>query len=844
VTGRFRWVLAMAWRDTRSSRRHLVLYAVSIVLGIAALVSIASFGENLKQAIGEQSKALLGADLVLSSSDPFSDEAEELFTEMGGDRAREIGFPSMILFEDSGRSRLVSVRAIESGFPFYGDLETDPVDAGRRFRSGHRLVADESLLMQFDAHRDDRVRLGSGQFTVAGTLRKVPGESPGAGMVAPRVYIPFDTLPSTDLVRKGSRVTYRIYFRFPQGVDIEKRLEPLRARFSELNLSSRTVSSRQRSLGRAYRNLNRFLELVGIVALLLGSVGVASGIHVFVREKLSSVAVLRCLGATARSTVSIYLIQATMIGLLGAALGAGLAGAVLQMLPLVLGDLLVVEIENDLSWRAVLEGLSVGVGMTVLFALFPLLEVRRVSPLSAIRSTVEAHPPIWRDWLRLFTALVLLGGICGFILLQVDSRRYAAAFALGILGSFGLLTLTGWGLMRAARLLVPRKAPYVIRQGLANLHRPNNRTLLVVLALGLGTFLVSALNLVQGMLIHQVEVTAAEDDSNMILFDIQPDQRDGVADLMHDHGLPLVAEAPVVTMRLASINGRANREIRDDKDRKISRWVLNREYRSTFRRSLTGTETMHSGEWFAEWTSNSDPVPISLEIGIAEEMRAGLGDRLEFDVQGVPVSCVVANLREVDWRRVRPNFFVVFPVGPIDAAPWFAIMSTRIPDSAASAAFQRDLLERFPNVSAIDLRLILETVNSVLDKVSFVFRFLALFTVVTGLIVLTGSVLAGRYQRLRENVLLRTLGASRRQVGWIEVSEYFLLGSIAAGAGAILAWFASWAIGHFVFELRGLPAILPLVVACLVVPAMTVAVGWATGLRFLNHPPLAVLREE
>ena len=221
-----------------------------------------------------------------------------------------------------------------------------------------------------------------------------------------------------------------------------------------------------------------------------------------------------------------------------------------------------------------------------------------------------------------------------------------------------------------------------------------------------------------------------------------------------------------------------------------------------------------------------------------------MGDSLAFDVQGVPITCVVANLREVDWRRVRPDLFVVFPVGPIDKAPWFAIMSTRVADSAASAAFQRDLLEKFPNVSAIDLRLILETVNGVMDKVSFVFRFLALFTVVTELIVLAGSIMAGRYQRLRENVLLWTLGASRRQVGWIEVSEYFLLGIFAAVSGLILAWFVSWAIGHYIFELRSLLAILPLGAACIFVAATTILVGWATGVKFLNQPPLVVLRED
>jgi putative ABC transport system permease protein len=299
-------------------------------------------------------------------------------------------------------------------------------------------------------------------------------------------------------------------------------------------------------------------------------------------------------------------------------------------------------------------------------------------------------------------------------------------------------------------------------------------------------------------------------------------------------------------MRLAEINGRTNQEIRDDPERTIPRWVLRREYRSTFRRDLSGTETLVSGEWIQEW-ADPDPdaaVPVSLEVDIADEMGVELGDQLVFDVQGVPVRCVVASLREVDWRRVRPNFFVVFPMGPIDAAPWFMIMSTRVAGSESSAAMQRDLVDRFPNVSAIDLRLILETVNGVLDKIGFVFRIMSLFTVATGLIVLAGSVLTGRFQRLRENVLLRTLGASRRQVGWIEVTEYFALGFLAALAGSILAWMASWAVGVFVFEIKGPPDLVPLGLACLVTSTLTVLVGWLTGVRVLNQPPLAVLREE
>lgn len=836
----------MAWRDTRSSRRHLLLYACSIVLGVAALVSIASFSQNLRDAINDQSRALLGADLVLSSRQPFSEEAEQIMAELGGRQAREISFASMVLFVDSGRSRPVSVRAVEDGFPFFGNLETDPGDAVLAFRNSNRLIAEESLVMQFGAEPGDEIQLGSARFTLAGALKSVPGESPGAGLVAPRVYIPLDQLPAADLLGKGSRVTHRVYFAFSADVVIDEMLEPWWARFKEADLSSRTVNDRQRSLGRAYSNLNRFLELVGIVALLLGGIGVASGIHVFIKEKLAAVAVLRCLGASARLTVAIYLVQAAGIGLVGSLLGSALAGGVLHFLPNLLGEFLVVDVATGLSWAAVGEGLLVGVGLTVLFALFPLLEVRRVSPLLAIRASVERSRPLWKDPMGLLAALVLLGGVCGFILLRVDRLRYGAAFSAGILVSFGLLALTGWLLIRAARTLVPRSAPYVLRQGLANLHRPNNRTLLVILALGLGTFLVTSLHLVQRGLLGQIELSGTVDESNMILFDIQPDQRDGVAALLQEHDLSLIEEAPVVTMRLAEINGRTNREIRDDPERKIPRWVLGREYRSTFRRELSPTETLVSGEWISEW-AETDPegeVPVSLEVDIADEMGVGLGDHLVFDVQGVPVRCVVASLREVDWRRVRPNFFVVFPQGPVDAAPWFMIMSTRVADSAASAALQRDLVDRFPNVSAIDLRLILETVNGVLDKIGFVFRVMSLFTVATGLIVLAGSVLTGRFQRLRENVLLRTLGASRRQVGWIEVTEYLALGFLAALSGSILAWLASWAVGTFVFELKAPPDLLPLVVACLVTSTLTVGVGWLTGIRLLNQPPLAILREE
>ncbi len=838
------FVLRMAWRDTRTSRRRLLLYAVSISLGVAAMVAIASLGHSLRHSVRQQSTALLGADMVVRSGAPFSEEVERTLATLGGEQAREIGFSSMVLFPASGQSRLVSVRAIEDAFPFYGALETKPAAASREFRARRAVLVEENLMLQFGAKVGDELRLGTQTFEIAGALVKVPGESPGFNLVAPRVYLPMHYLEQTQLVGRGSRVQYRTSFMLPGGVDAEAFRREHEDAFDRERVRIETVGGREAALGRTIGNLERFLGLVAFVALLLGAVGVASGVHVFVRQKLASIAVLRCIGATARQTFLIYLVQAAALGLVGAAAGVLLGLAVQSALPGLLGALLPPDIELLVSWRAVLGGMAAGVGVTLALTLLPLLAVRRVSPLLAIRSTIEPPRGSWRDPATLAVLAISVAAVTLVAASQAARAVHGLTFVLGAGVVFGVLALIGRGLAMLARRLAARRTSYIWRQGVANLFRPNNRTLLLVVALGLGTCLVAVMVLTQRLLVGQLELSQADGQSNMILFDIQTDQREVVRAAIEEQGLHVIDEAPVVSMRLATVKGRGVAEIMADADRRIPSWVLQREYRSTFRSSLNDAERLVAGALTATVASGQSPVPVSLEIDIANDLGVRVGDPLVFDVQGVPVDCVVGSLREVDTRRVRPFFFVVFPEGVLEDAPQFIIMSTHVPDASASGLLQRILFERFPNVSVIDLTLILQTVNAVIDKAGLVFRLMAWFVVGTGVVVLFGVMASGRLQRLRESVLLRTLGASRRQITWIQVTEYWLLGTIAALTGSVLAWFAAWALGRWVFETRTLPDVAPLVALWLGVSLLTVLVGAISGRRLLNQPPLELLRQE
>lgn len=838
----FPWLLTMAWRDSRRSRSRLVLFISSVILGIAALVAIYSLGDNLRQNIDTQAAALLGADLQISGTQPAPAKLRPLLDSLGGDRSEERRFASMAYFPKNGGSRLAQVRALEGGYPYYGELETIPEEAGRTFRDKKQALVDQTLMLQFDAKVGDSVKVGEVTFVIAGVLLKAPGQTGISTTVAPSVYIPLRYLEQTGLEQKGSRISYLYFFKYAPQTNVEKIVKSIGSRLEADDFETQTVQGQKESTGRSFEDLTKFLALVGFIALLLGCVGVASAVHIYIREKLNSIALLRCLGVKSSQAFVIYLIQIVGVGFLGSVLGAVLGTVIQQFLPVVLKDFLPFELTTAISWSSIGQGVLLGTLISILFALLPLISVRNISPLRVLRASYETDSSV-KDPLRWLIYGLILVFVFLFTYLQTTSWLEAAIFTASILAAFLLLLAMAALLTGLVQRFFPSSWSYVWRQGLANLYRPQNQTSILIVSIGLGTAFICTLILVQSLLLKRVDLSTSGNQPNIVLFDIQSNQREEVLSLAEKQGLPIIQSVPVVNMRLEKVNNLTAADLKKDTSNRVSYRIFSREYRVTFRDTLNEFEKLKRGTWQGTF-SGDGPVPISVEEGFAERNRLRLGDTLMFNVQGALMSTVIGSLREVDWGGVRTSFIVIFPAGVLEEAPQFHVLLTRVSSNQRSADFQRLIVQRFPNISIVDLGLVLKILDELLEKIGFVIRFMAGFSILTGLIVLISSVLISKYQRLQESVLLRTLGASRKQIFAITALEYFFLGALAAATGILVALAGSWALAKFTFKVDFTPQPLSLLLVFLAVSGLTVLIGLLNSRGILSRSPLEVLRQD
>ena len=838
----FSWLILMAWRDSRRNRSRLFLFISSIIIGIAALVAIYSFEYNLKKDIDSQAKSLLGADLVIETNKTVSKEALPMLMELGDKRSEERAFASMIYFPKNEGTRLVNVRALSGEYPYYGDIETSPANASRTFRLEKRALVDKTLMLQFDVKPGDSIKVGELTFEIAGVLNKAPGQTGFNSSVAPIVYIPLAYLEETGLSQKGSRITYNFYYKFAEEVDVEKLAKKLEPQLEKSELDYETIESRKENTGRSFEDLTEFLALVGFIALLLGCIGVASAIHIYIREKINTIAILRCLGASSRQAFIIYLIQIIGIGLIGSMVGALLGTLIQQFLPMVLGDFLPVKITVAISWAAIAQGILLGLIISILFALLPLVSVRNISPLNTLRLSFQ-ETSLFKDPVKWLVYFIIVSFVFGFTYLQMGSLKKTVFFTSGVLAGFLVLAALAYAMMWLARRYFPSSWSYLWRQGFANLFRPNNQTLILVVSIGLGTAFICTLFFVQDILINRVTLSSSKNQPNMVLFDIQSDQKAAVSNLTKSMNLPVLQEVPIVNMRMTEIKGRTAADYKKDSVAWGAMRGLEREYRVTYRDSLSDSEEIIEGKWIGR-AEPGKPVYVSIEDGYARRIGVKVGDELKFNVQGAPLKALVGSTRKVDWNRIQTNFILIFPAGVLEDAPQFHVLLTQVPSNEISAKYQQAVVRTFPNISMIDLGLVLSVLDEILDKMGFVIRFMAAFSIITGLIVLISSVLISKYQRIRESVLLRTIGASRKQILVITALEYFFLGALAAGAGIILSLIASWSLARFTFETSFMPDILPVALLFLIITSLTVLIGLFNSRGILNRPPLEVLRSD
>ena len=812
-----RFVLRMAWREGRGEgARRLWLLSAAIIAGVAALVAINSFTQNMRDAVAEQARALVGADVVIRSTRPFPDTVEAFIAGLADrpNRARVTSLIGMGYVPRTEGVRLVQIRAVEPGYPFYGAITTDPPGIWSQLADRNGVLVDPVLLPALEARVGDTLALGEGRFPILGQVLSVPGEIGVATAFGARVYIPAAALGRTGLMQFGTRAEYEEYVRLPAGSDAPALARKHRPFLREQRAGIRTVEQSQENLTEALTRLGNYLGLVALVALLLGGLGVASAVNVLIKRKLDTIAVLRCLGAPSRALLGVYLTLAVAMAGAGSLAGAAVGVGLQQLLPLLFQGLLPVDVRVTPSAGSILLGTALGLWVAGMFAALPLLAIRRVSPLRTLRRDVDPLPARARTG-RVVLLLIALS-VVGLSIIQVGHPIMGAVFAAAT--GFGLLVLwlAARGLIAGVRRWFPRRWPYLWRQGLANLYRPANQTVMVVLGLGFGASILTTLYLVQSNLFREFRPGLQNINPNLMLFDIQPPQAEGVRETIRENGLEPTPLVPIVTMRIKAIRGvpvsqlmpppppdsaAAAAEPPPAEPRTTpAGWALRREYRSTYRDTTTSGEKVVEGEWWTGPAADSGPVLISVEQELANDLLVKVGDEITWEIQGAEVLTRVANLRTVEWRRFEPNFFVVFQAGALERSPQMLITLARADSAMVRGRVQRQVAERFPNVTILDLSQIRAALEGILDRGALIVRFLALFSLATGAVVLVGSVSASRLARVREAVLLKTLGATRSQVLRILVAEYTAIGVLATLVSVVLASAAGWALFRWVFK--------------------------------------------
>jgi putative ABC transport system permease protein len=689
----------------------------------------------------------------------------------------------------------------------------------------------------------DRLEVGAAHFTITGVVEREPDGPASLVTLGPRVMIGAGALERTGLMQPGSRVRYRVLLRLPESIGSRSAREDLARQVQDPSVRVSSFDEAQPGLRRFFTQLTTYLGLVGLASLLVGGIGVASSVSTFVRRQMPTIAILKAIGADARTLLATYLVQTLALGALGSLVGATLGVMLQPVLIRVLSGLVPFTLEAHAEPWTIARGVAMGVLVTFLSALWPLLEVRAVRPSLLLRRDVDQaalSPP--RPWAA---ALPIVAGLVALSLWQAGSLVVGGIFLGASAAALAALMLLSRALVAVSARL-PRLPSLAWRQGVAALRRPGGQSARVVVSLGVGVMLLVAIGFLEESLGRQIDHEQRREAPSFFFIDLQADQRDAFTRVVRDAGSAPAVVTPVIRSRLAAIDGRPI--TREDVDIRRARnddtvWYLTREYVLTYAAVPPPSNTLTAGRWWTPAEAASGGPRISVEEAAARALGVQVGSRLTFDIQGVEVEAEVMSLRKVDWQSLSTNFFVIFSPGALDDAPATFVATARVP-AAAEHALQDRVVAAFPNVTAIPVRDILERVSAVLAEIAVAIRLIALFTVGTGFVVMAGALTASRYQRLYESVVLRTLGATRGVVARTFAVEYACLGAAAGIGGTVLAVALAWGVLRFVLDTPWAFEPAAMLLGVVLTVALAVAIGFLATFRLLGHKPLSVLRGE
>ncbi len=848
-----RFVFLTALRETRSAWKRLIFFFVCIAIGVGAIVALRSVIQSVRHVLTTEARTLIAADILLSTDRPWQSGTPERIAARvdaipGAARIDSVEMATMArtIDETAGLSKVVELRAVQAGFPFYGQftLQDGRPYSHSMLENGGALVRPE-LLAQLRLGVGDEFVIGRSRFTVRGVISLEPGRSLSGFSLGPRVLIDYDDLPATGLLTFGSRVVRQVLLRVPDD-RIDSLTRDLQSELRPQFVRVRSYRDRQEQIGEDFLRAENYLSLVGLVIVVLGGIAVSSVTRVFVRQKIKSIAVMKCVGGTSRQILSVYLVQALTLGLLGSLAGIAFAAIAIAAIPRDLNQIGTLTVPYGLSWSAVLQGLGIGVLVSLLFSMVPLLEVRQVKPSLLLRQETAAGR---RDWFQIGATAAVAAALIGLASWQAASLRVGLSVCLGFVGLTFVLHWVGWALTRLTRPLA-RSTWFPVRQAVLHLSRPGNQTRVILLTVGLGTFFIMGVRGLQTNLLSQFAMQIGENAPDLFLVDIQQDQ---VADMKAFLAgrLPSGSQATLIPVLRARVTGRGVR-LEDVEDLQ-GRGMLSREYTITYRGGLEANETLVEGT-FPKPLEGADPLgdprqmpEVSIEEGIVERFGIAVGDVMRFDILGRAVHARVSGIRRVEWRDGRSGgFMFVFGANTFQAAPHWYIAPVRanVPDPAQRARLTADLVVKFPNVSVIDLREVLEMVRKVFGVVTVAIDVVGSLVILTGGLILIGAVAVTKFQRVYEAAIFKTLGASSRAIAAMLMVEYGLLGTLAGAVGSFAALALGWGVSRFALDIPWRPLLHENVAGTVITSLLIMTIGVAASADVLRRKPLAALRAE
>jgi putative ABC transport system permease protein len=838
----------MAAREMRASWKRLLFFFMCIAIGVGAIVALRSVIQNLRLAFMGEARALIAADAIVNSNQPLKPELvagiDRRLAEAGAVSTQSVEIATMTrpADRDGGRARMVELRAVEAAFPYYGQMKLGQglaYDHG--LLRGFGVLVRPELLAQLDVNVGDVLMIGSQRFTIRGVIEREPGRRLGAFSLGPRVFVDLADLEKAGLLGFGSRAAWQRLLKVPDAA-FDELVAGLRADFAGEYARLRSSKSAEDAMGEDFDRAENYLSLVGLVIVILGGIGVSSVTRVFVQQKMKSIAILKCVGARSLQLLAIYVSQVAALGLAGSLLGVVLAALAMPAIPQFLANATPgVDIAYTLTAPAVMQGIGIGMLVSLLFSLVPLLDVRHVKPSLLFRDEARVRRP---DAVQIIVSVVVVVGLVGLTVWQAGSLQIGSIVAAGLAATAIVLHLAGSLLIRAIRPLARSKS-FALRHAVLQLSRPGSQMRIVLLSVGLGSFFIIGVRSLQENLVDQFAVRMTADSPDMFLLDVQRDQAQAVAGVLAAHldaGTAVPSLIPVLRARVVGVSGRElNLENYEDVR---GRGSLGREYTITYRATLADNETVMAGQIWDP--APSDEPEVSIEQFISEEFKINIGDTMRFDLLGRVISARVTSVRLVEWSESRAGgFMFVFRPGVLEKAPHSFIGFLRGPkDVERRARLQAALVAVAPNVSVIDGREIIDAITAVIENVTLAVTVVGTLVVLSGLMILIGAVAMTKFRRVYEAAIFKTLGATRGVIAGVLVLEYGLLGVLAGTIGAGGAIVLSWAVSRYALDIPFTPLLGVSTVGVVATTLLVAAIGVVSSWEVLQRKPLATLRAE